>query len=177
MSNIVRWCVLCMIGLGLGINVYLMNASHLMHNDMPMPFGYGASVILSGSMEPTLSIDDLIIVKEMEEYNVGDIVVYQNGGMNIVHRIIEINEQSVVTQGDANNASDGEVEFSAIKGKVIFSIPAIGAFIQVLKSPISTVVMICLSLWLTEMSFKGKKDSDEEKLALIREEIRKLKEE
>ena len=37
-------------------------------------FGYSVFTIASGSMEPTLSVNDIIIVKKNKEYNVNDIV-------------------------------------------------------------------------------------------------------
>ena len=45
----------------MGINVYLWNASSLAGNAMPMPFGFGMAVVLSGSMEPVLSVNDLLL--------------------------------------------------------------------------------------------------------------------
>lgn len=154
-----------------------MNASNLMKNDMPMPFGYGASVVLSGSMEPALSVDDLIIVKEVEDYVIGDMVVFQSQGSLIVHRIVLIEEEGIVTKGDANNVTDDAIELKDIKGKVILAIPGIGGIVDIIKSPVMTVIMIGLSLLFTELSFKDKKNEDDEKLEMIKEEIRRLKEE
>ena len=49
-----------LISLVLGGTAYSWNARRLAGNAMPMPFGVGLSVVLSGSMEPTLSVNDLI---------------------------------------------------------------------------------------------------------------------
>ena len=72
---ILRTLFLIVVSLVLGINIYSWNAKSLTGNVLPMPFGYGGAVVLSGSMEPTIAVDELIIVKAEDGYEVGDIVV------------------------------------------------------------------------------------------------------
>ena len=117
---VLRLILLVICGAVLGVNVYLANAKSLVGNQMPMPFGYGASVVLSGSMEPEFSKGDLIIVGEADSYQERDIVVFQDGASLVVHRIIEIDGEKIITQGDANNVPDEPIESSVIKGKVVF---------------------------------------------------------
>ena len=71
-----------------------------------MLFGYGNAIIVSGSMEPAISVDDMIVFRKQREYSVGDIVLYNDGFVNVTHRIVEINGDQVITKGDANNAAD-----------------------------------------------------------------------
>lgn len=166
--------VLC--GTALGVNVYLANANSLAHNKLPMPFGYGAAVVLSGSMEPELSIDDLIIVKSDENYSENDVVVYQDGEILVVHRIIEMEGESIVTKGDANNAPDQPIDLSRIKGKVVLSIPAVGKIVDFMKSPIGTLLIIAAAIALVELPRRiEKKKHDAERQKII-DEIAKLKE-
>ena len=66
--------LLVVLGAIIGINAYLANANNLVGNKLPLPFGYGAAVVLSGSMEPAFSKGDLIIVKETDEFDLNDIV-------------------------------------------------------------------------------------------------------
>ena len=54
-KNLIRIIVLVVCGTVLGVNVYLANANSLIGNKLPMPFGCGAAVVLSGSMEPEMS--------------------------------------------------------------------------------------------------------------------------
>ena len=109
-----RFVLLAFVAVVVGVNVYLWNARSLMGNTMPMPFGYGASVVLSGSMEPALSVGDLLIVREQAHYEAGDIVVYQSGSMPVVHRIVSISEEGVITRGDANNANDDIISWEIL---------------------------------------------------------------
>lgn len=174
---IVRRAVLCLCGLALGINVYMMNASRLMGNQIPMPFGVGFAVVLSGSMEPEMSTGDLIVVVENDDYKVNDIVVYQYNYSLIVHRIVDMNGDKVITKGDANNVNDEAIRMSDIKGKVVLTIPYLGEITTLIKSPIATVLIILAAILLIETSYKDVRKSDNEELERIREEIRKLKEE
>ena len=61
----------------------------------------------------------------------GDIVTYNEDDFFVTHRIIEIDGDSLITQGDSNNEIDGKIEKNKIIGKVIFSSIIIGDFIRI----------------------------------------------
>ncbi len=176
-SALWRRLALAALGIILGVNAYLANARGLAGNQIPMPFGFGAAVVLSGSMEPTLGTHDLIIVRETGSYEVGDIVVYQSGNTLIVHRVIAKDGETVVTQGDANNLADDPIEIGVIKGEVIAHIPAVGLAVNALKTPAGILIVLLAAFALTELSFRKEKDKDEKELEAIKAEIRRLKEE
>ena len=162
-------------GLVLGGNIYLWNAQSLTGNALPMPVGYGAAVVLTGSMEPAIMTDDLILVSAREEYEVGDVVVYQSGSMLVVHRVVELDETTVTTQGDANQVPDAPVERAAVKGTVIGVIPRAGVLVRVLKTPAATLVLLVGAVLLMELSFRREKEKSSEELEQIKAEIRRLK--
>lgn len=175
-SNILRTVLLIFISLVIGFSVYSWNAANLVGNKMPMPLGVGMSVVLSGSMEPTLSVNDLVIIKESDSYEQGDIVIYQSGGILVIHRIIETDGDTVITKGDANNISDEPIEKSAIKGKLIASVPFVGLILRKIKSFAGVVVMLAAAVILLELSWRKEKQKDSDELEKIKEEIRNLKE-
>ena len=172
-----RHILLVICGLFLGINIYLVNANNLLGNKMPMPFGYGAAVVLSGSMEPTFSKDDLIFVKKTDSIDTGDIVVYQSNNSLVVHRVVSMDGDMVVTKGDANNIEDSSFDKSAIKGVVVGSIPGLGIIVNAIKTPTGTVVVLLCAFLLIELSFRKQKESDDKRIEDIKAEIRMLKEE
>lgn len=172
-----RRALVVIAGLILGLNLYRWNASALAGNSLPMPFGVGMAVVLSGSMEPTLSVNDVIIVREAESYHVNDIVVYDSGREMIVHKIIEQNGDTFITKGDANNVPDAPIRAEAIKGKVVFSIPYAGIAVKALRSPVGMIVVILAAVLLIEGSFRREKENDENRLEEIKAEIRRLREE
>lgn len=174
---VLRLILLVICGAVLGVNVYLANAKSLVGNQMPMPFGYGASVVLSGSMEPEFSKGDLIIVGEADSYQERDIVVFQDGASLVVHRIIEIDGEKIITQGDANNVPDEPIESSAIKGKVLFHIDKLGTIVSFFKTPVGTVLIIAAAIALVEIPRRREKDADDAEKQKILEEIKRLREE
>jgi signal peptidase len=174
LKKIARSVLLIFVSLIVGVNIYLWNARSLMGNALPMPFGYGTAVVLTGSMEPTIMVDDLIFVREQDSYALDDIVVYQSGTVPVVHRIVEISDESVTTRGDANNVDDESIPVEAIKGEVVAAIPWLGYGVWALKSPVAVIVMLAAAVFLIEASFrtgKAEKEAEKEKL---KEEIRAL---
>ena len=175
LKDVFRWLVLVVCGCILGVNVYMMNAKNLMHNLLPMPFGYGAAVVLSGSMEPTFYAGDLIIVEDTDEFGVGDIVVFQDRSSLVVHRVMEISNDLVVTKGDANNVSDSAIELSMVKGRVLFWIPFVGDVITFLKTPVGIVLVVGLAVLLVVIPEVISRKQDEEERQKILDEINRLK--
>ena len=141
-----------------------------------MPFGYGVAVVLSDSMKPELSKGDLIFVSEGESYAERDIVVFQEGSMLVVHRIIKIDGDNVTTKGDANNSEDEPINVKDIKGRVVAGIPYVGDVVNVIKSPVGTVCIIALAIILIEIPRRNEKKKDEEEKKKIIDEINRLKE-
>ena len=83
---------------------------------------YPMASITSGSMWPALKTGDMVFIKGIEnkdEIKVGDIIVYKNPLGFTIHRVIEINENIIITKGDANNVSDAPVKFEEIIGKTL----------------------------------------------------------
>ena len=175
LKKIARSALLIFVSLIVGVNIYLWNARSLMGNALPMPFGYGAAVVLTGSMEPRIMADDLILVRQQDSYELNDIVVYQSGHMLVVHRIVDIDGDSITTKGDANNAPDAPVTSAQIKGRVMYVLPRIGALVKLLKTPAASVSLIVGALALMELSYRKDKKKDSDELEKIKAEIRRLK--
>lgn len=177
LKTALRMLALLILGVFLGIRFYAWNAQHLTGNAVPMPFGVGASVVLSGSMEPALSVGDLLIFTEEEHYEVGDVVVYQSGRTPVVHRIVATDGETVVTRGDANNTADEPFDVRLIKGKVTAVIPAVGHLIWALKTPAGTIVTIAAAVLLMELSYRKEQQEQSREQEKIKEEIRRLMQE
>lgn len=72
---------------------------------------YSLSSIASNSMYPSLKKGDAIIIEklsdeEKKKITVGDIIVFQDGGHIITHRVVEVREGIYITKGDNNNTKD-----------------------------------------------------------------------
>lgn|GEM_PF-274440 len=161
------------------ICVFSLIAKFVKNETLPMPLGFGAATVLTGSMEPTLHENDLVIVTRANEYSVGDVAIYQTGGTPVIHRIIEIDEANgtVVLQGDANNAPDGQITISRLKGKLLFKLPFVGWVLKYLRTVPGIVMILILIATLFYLSVRAKeKDAEEtEKTEKLKEEILKLR--
>ena len=123
---------------------------------------YSAFVIISPSMEPTINVEDAIIVKKtnVSKIKKGDIITFNStderfAGTTITHRVIEVisstnGKPMLRTKGDNNNVEDATlVENKDLVGKVILRIPKIG-YLQYLLSTaygwIAIVVLPCMGI-------------------------------
>lgn len=174
-QTVCRYIVFSFIGIVLGLFVYIQNAKGIVKDEMPMPFGYGMSVVLSGSMESRLSVDDLVIIKATAHYKVDDIVLFQDGNSLVIHRIIEIDGDTVTTKGDANNVADEPINKSQIKGVLVYDIAWFGAVVNILKQPVFVILILAVAFLLTELSYRKEKDNDTKELDEIKKIIEELK--
>lgn len=174
--GILRALLLVLIGGILGLQLYKWNAATMARDVLPMPFGWGSAVIMSGSMEPVLSVDDMVVIHEQDSYETGDIVVYQNSRATLViHRIVDINGEVYILQGDSNNAPDEPITKDMIKGKMVLAIPNIGAFVRAVKGSAGTIILIFLAFYLAEYLWNKQKRIEQEKVATIKAEIELLR--
>lgn len=176
-KKIFRIVVIAICGAVLGFNIYNANASSLVGNKLPMPFGYGAAVVLSGSMEPEMSKGDLIFVKETNNFEENQVVVFQDNNSLVVHRIIKIDNDTIITKGDANNVEDEPININRLKGEVIFCIPYVGTVIEFIRTPLGTILILALVILLMEIPRYKEKKQDTIEIDKIKEEIERLKNE
>ena len=133
LKTILRITVLVVVSLVLGVNVYLWNAESLTGNALPMPFGYGAALVLTGSMEPTIPVGSLLVTRQVDitSIQLDDIICFRTQesaiwGSIVTHRVVEVfdgGDSGVLlrTQGDANLVADGYfVDYRNFVGKVIW---------------------------------------------------------
>ena len=135
-------------------NLYLIMMERIMGVDHPTIFGFSTAVVASGSMEPALSVDDLVLNHTEDSYGQGDIITFQNGNSLTTHRIVEVTDKGYVTQGDANNTVDLDViPPKAVVGRVVWAIPYVGSMLAFLRSPVGMVILIFTGLCIIELPF------------------------
>ena len=126
------------------INITLIVKSETNKNKVPDFLGFTPFIIVSGSMEPNIKTDNVIITKKInqEDIKVGDIISYKDIENNIIitHRVTNIVNQDgqtfYETKGDNNALKDKNlVSASQIQGKYLFTIPIIGKVISYVKTP------------------------------------------
>lgn len=89
-----------------------------------MTFGWGNAVILTGSMEPTIPTKSWVLIHATNDYQVGDIIAFQqNDDIPIIHRILAIQGDMITTKGDANNIQDPQIARTDVLGEVVLVLP------------------------------------------------------
>ena len=56
--------------------------------------------VMGFSMVPTLNINDKLIIKKQDRYELGDILVYTYGDNIVVHRLLKTNGKLYLCKGD-----------------------------------------------------------------------------
>lgn len=154
LGKIVQVFVTALLVLLLVSNLYLIIMNRIMGVEYPTIFGYSTAVVVSGSMEPALSVDDLIVSHVRPSYQEGDIITFQSGNSLTTHRIVAVKDEGYVTQGDANNTADQNTVLpEAVIGRVVVSIPYIGSILTILKSPLGMILLVFIGFLLIEFPF------------------------
>lgn len=99
---------------------------------IPSFWGHKPLVVISGSMEPVLKVGGILYYHEekIENFEEEDILVYELNDHIISHRIVEMEDSTFLTKGDANESIDTYfVNENQVLGKgTNWSIPYIGYY-------------------------------------------------
>ena len=138
--------------------------------------------IVSESMEPTLEINDVVVVKTCEatQLQKGDIITFQQDGRIISHRILDITKDKKIikfrTKGDNNEIPDSDlISEGQVYGKVLFSIKKIGkiiSYIQNIRGLINIVFFVIIVYILVSLRDKQK---NTRKMKRKKYEIKKIR--
>lgn len=123
---------------------------------LPLAFGARPLTVLSGSMEPTLSVGDVVVVEHVrpDDVSVGDVVTYRNpAGDRVTHRVRAIrpgrSRYTVVTKGDANNASERwTIDADGDLSRALYRVPLAGRVLAKTSSPEGRLLLFVAPLLL-----------------------------
>ncbi len=154
-------------------------------NSYPNYFGYTFFEVASGSMEPTLHINDVILVKiTKDNIKKDDIIAFIQDKAIITHRVIYIDGDIITVKGDNNNTIDAPIAINSVIGKVVKIYPHLGVWKKVLSEPkILILIFATLLLFDFALSYDGKgkkkdkeiKDKQEIETVIVSSEIPKEK--
>ena len=176
---ILKIILIVIISVIIGGVLYSFNAKRL-GSRIPMPFGFGVATVESDSMWPVFKQGDAVIVVPQDDYEVGDIVAYQDGSSITSHRIIEENlNGTFITKGDNNPSQDTEpLREEYIIGSINEEkgvVPYLGYVVYAIRNPIVIVMMIAIIVLLLILSTKKEKEQDVKEINEIKKEIATLK--
>ena len=125
---------------------------------VPQVLGYSVFRVMTGSMEPEIREDSLLVVKKTppEDIVPGDIISFFSpdpmleGAVN-THRVVRIEKENgrtqFITKGDANVIEDiYPTDASALVGRVVFQSYGLGKTVSLLSNPLVFGIIILLPL-------------------------------
>lgn len=136
------------------------------NGSIPNIFGYTPTVVVSGSMLPSIQINSLNIIHNTpyDDIALGDIIVYRDESrdINILHRVIDITtdnygNKAFITKGDANSMPDNiYVTKDLYEGEVVKTLNWLAPFLDsVIKNgSISYInllkigILVSLAIWI-----------------------------
>ena len=123
------------------------------------------SIVVSGSMEPLIHTGSVVVTtRSVDTVECEDIVLYKLDDMNVIHRVVEVNEDGTfVTKGDHNESKDfKDVSYDQIIGKYLFTIPYLGYVIVMLRSNIPAVIGIVIIFEIMNKLMKTRRNKNYE---------------
>lgn len=143
--RILQTLVTALLVLLLASNLYVLAAQRLFHVSDPSVLGVRTAVVLTGSMEPSIRANDLVVVRRQASYSVGDVVMFRSGASTVTHRITQVTPEGYRTKGDANNTEDaGVTPPEDVLGRVVLTLHGVGAAVQFLKTPLGALCLVLL---------------------------------
>lgn len=132
--------------------------------------GYKSYIIKTNSMEPTISINDVVITKKVKKEKIkkGDVITFLQDGEVITHRITQIDDNgNYTTKGDNNNIEDiFKITYENIEGKHILTIPYLGKIVQALDNKIVFLIItliILIFMFITILNQEKRENRREKK--------------
>jgi signal peptidase len=120
---------------------------------VPRIAGWDVVTVLSGSMAPTYPTDSVLAVESVDPADivVGEVIAFspEPDALMVTHRVVSVSEGSdglsFVTKGDANEDPDPRrVSASAVRGRVVFGVPRVGALVRAAHTPIGFFGLLVL---------------------------------
>lgn len=117
---------------------------------IPRFIGCNVFNVISGSMEPDISVGSAVFVKNAEAADIveGDVISFNSSMKSdgiVTHRVIENNsiDKQFITKGDANQDADiFPVSYNQLIGKVCLTIPMYGFFLAFLSNIYGKIIIV-----------------------------------
>jgi signal peptidase len=106
-------------------------------------------VVLSGSMEPTMSAGDVVVVNAVAPSAIerGDVITFRDDRQRVTHRVVNVTQEDgqrqFVTKGDANEEADmTPVAAESVVGRVAVVLPFIGHIVLFAQTRVGIAALV-----------------------------------
>jgi signal peptidase len=121
---------------------------------LPYVVGGRSLTVLSGSMEPTIHVGDVVVVRPVSplDLQIGDVITFRAPDAVdklITHRVrgirVEAASVRVTTRGDANTTVERwHVPTEGTVGRVMYRIPRLGYLLSWVRGPFGRLLLVVL---------------------------------
>lgn len=160
----------------LGTAILLVLIAICLPLTVPKVMGYELYTVITGSMEPAISVGSLVYIKgeAPEDIKEGEVIAFygaKDSNAIITHRVMEnrIVMGEFITKGDANQTKDmNPIPYENFIGKVALNLPSLGYIAQIITSlegkiTAGAVIILAIGLQLTAFVVEKKKEGKKEK--------------
>lgn len=153
MIKILRGVLAALLCVVILLNVWMLVQQAVLKREAPRVFGFSQYIVTSGSMEPSFSPGDMILVKSREKYKLGDVVTFRSqSGETVTHRIVGSVSGQFITQGDANDTEDEDLlPPGNILGRLELVLPGMGSAANFLRSPLGLLVLLAAGVLIVKL--------------------------
>ena len=150
-SKILKIGSYCLFGVIICMSVFVLTLRFL--GESPSVFGYSFYYVLTQSMEPEIMAGEMILGKTTnpEDLEVGDVITYigEAGSLKdkiITHKIVEIDGDTIITQGVANDIADPPISSEQVLSRYVTKIPFAGVIFSAINSKFGFIFLIVIPL-------------------------------
>ena len=127
LDEVVSWILLLTV-FALLIYVVFSTVTNARKGEETFIFGYRPAIVLTGSMEPYMLTNSVVLTKEVtsiEELQIGDVITFHvkndlGENIRITHRLAGIEDGLLSTKGDNNPSGDGiPLTMDNVESKVV----------------------------------------------------------
>lgn len=137
-------------------------------------FNLRLDIVLSDSMSPVFYKDDIVVIRQYDEYQIGDIVEFKVTEISkpVTHRVVEKqgSGKSAVyrTKGEANVESEAyTIQSSQINGKVISIIEDGNLIYEFIKTNYFLFIDILLGIWVLTSTLSSESEMRKHNIAKV----------
>lgn len=133
--------------------------------------GYQEFNVISGSMEPEISVGSIVYAKKaaFADLSEQDIIAFESGASVVTHRIVSIDRENqlITTKGDANaNPDFMPVAYTNVIGKVYLHLPFLGTIAAWLSETVGKLVagiILIIGVLLANIKVSNAENKKEDK--------------
>ena len=148
------------------ISLFVLYKKFILKKQNIEVFGYKFYVVLTGSMQPSICPNDVVVIKKQKINNIkkDDVITFSKSGSatTVTHRVVDViskeGEVFYKTKGDNNNAEDDELVLAEnVEGKCVFKISKVGV---ILTSGLTGTSYILIVVFLILCYMRSSKKQD-----------------